>query len=643
MRIIDNVNDRLGDDLKTVLASGSKVRIAASTFSIFAFEALKKELERVDELEFIFTSPSFVADDVTDKVRKERRQFFIPAGHAESAIAGSEFEIRLRNKLTQKAIARECADWVRNKVAFRSNATGSPMQPLAAVDDRAAYFPIQGFTTTDLGYEKGPAVSNVVTKFEGATETQSFLALFDQIWNNPEQLDDVTQAVCDHIATVYAENAPERIYFLILYNLFTDFLDDINDDVLPNDRTGYQETKVWKSLYNFQHDAATGIINKLETYNGCILADSVGLGKTFTALAVIKYYELRNKSVLVLCPKKLAENWTNYNSNYTTNLFREDRFAYDVLAHTDLSRTKGESLGLDLARINWGNYDLVVIDESHNFRNADYAEEKESRYQRLMRQVIKEGVKTKVLMLSATPVNNRFNDLKNQLQLAYEGESENLAKHLNISTSVEKVFSDAQRVFNEWSKLDAEQRTTDQILKMLGFDFFELLDSVTIARSRKHIQAFYDTTEIGAFPERLTPISVREPLTDLPDVPGFNDIFEQLQALTLAVYTPLAYVFPSRRAKYEDLYDVTAGNARSNLGQAGREQGLKQLMTVNLLKRLESSVEAFRLTLGKVQGSVTHTLSRLSNHAGNLADLVPDMAGQDFDIDDEDDVGRAGL
>ncbi|MFT3944171.1 MAG: helicase-related protein [Ancrocorticia sp.] len=643
LRIINNVTDRLGDDLKSVLARKSKVRIAASTFSIFAYEALKKELEKVDELEFIFTSPSFVPDDVTDKVRKERRQFFIPAGHAESSLAGSEFEIRLRNKLTQKAIARECADWVRRKVTFRSNTTGSPMQQLAVVDDRAAYMPVQGFTTADLGYERGPAVSNLVTKFEGPAETQQLLALFDQIWNNPNQLRDVTDPVYEHIASVYAENSPERIYFLILYNLFADFLDDINEDVLPNDRTGYQDTKVWKSLYNFQHDAATGVINKLETYNGCILADSVGLGKTFTALAVIKYYELRNKSVLVLCPKKLAANWTNYNSNYTTNLFREDRFAYDVLAHTDLSRPKGESLGLDLSRINWGNYDLVVIDESHNFRNADYAEEKESRYQRLMRQVIKEGVKTKVLMLSATPVNNRFNDLKNQLQLAYEGESENLAKHLNISTSVEKVFSDAQRVFNEWSKLDAELRTTDRILQMLDFDFFELLDSVTIARSRRHIQAFYDTTEIGAFPERLTPISVREPLTDLLDVPGFNSIFEQLQDLTLAVYTPLEYVFKSRRAKYEDLYNVTAGGSRSNLGQAGREKGLKQLMTVNLLKRLESSVEAFRLTLGKVQDSITHTLSQISNYGGSLADFVPDMAGQDFDIDDEDDANIEAL
>ena len=643
VRIINNVSDLLGDDLKAEITPGSKVRIAASTFSIFAFEALRKELEKVSGLEFIFTSPSFVTEKVTDKLRKERREFFIPGSEAESSLAGSDFEIRLRNKLTQRAIARECAEWVRRKVTFRSNATGNPMQQFAVIDNKAAYTQLQSFTTADLGYERGNAVSNFVNRLDEAPMTEQYMQLFDQIWNNPEQVRDVTQAVHDHIASVYVENSPARIYFLILYNLFADFLDDINEDVLPNDRTGYQETKVWQSLYNFQRDAATGIINKLETYNGCILADSVGLGKTFTALAVIKYYELRNKSVLVLCPKKLAENWTNYNANLTTNIFASDRFNYDVLAHTDLSRTKGESLGLRLDRINWGNYDLVVIDESHTFRNADYAEEKESRYQRLMRQVVREGVKTKVLMLSATPVNNRFNDLKNQLQLAYEGESENLAQYLSLSTTVEKVFSGAQRVFNEWSKLEPEHRTTDRILHMLDFDFFELLDAVTIARSRKHIQACYDTTEIGAFPERRPPLSIREPLTDLPGVPGFNDIFEQLQALTLAVYTPLAYVFPSRRSKYEDLYNVTAGSARSNLGQAGREQGLKKLMTVNLLKRLESSVDAFRLTLAKIEDSITYTLRRISNHADNLADLSPELAGLDFDVDDEDDANIEAL
>ena len=639
MRIIDNLNELLGDNLKAEISAGSKVRIAASTFSIFAFEALRKELEKVSEVEFIFTSPSFITSKATNKIRKERREFFIPkSATGESSLYGSEFEIRLRNKLTQRAIAKECADWVRRKVTFRSNSTGNPMQQFAVVDDKAAYMPLQGFTTADLGYERGNAVSNMVHRIDDAPMTAQYMQLFDQIWHNPDQLDDVTQAVHDHIASVYAENSPARIYFLILYNLFSEFLEDINEDVLPNDRTGYQDTAVWNSLYNFQRDAATGIINKLETYNGCILADSVGLGKTFTALAVIKYYELRNKSVLVLAPKKLSENWTNYNANLTTNIFASDRFNYDVLAHTDLSRTRGESIGLRLDRLNWGNYDLVVIDESHNFRNADYAEEKESRYQRLMRQVIREGVKTKVLMLSATPVNNRFNDLKNQLQLAYEGESENLAQHLKISTTVEKVFSDAQRVFNEWSKLPPEARTTEQILQMLDFDFFELLDAVTIARSRKHILAFYDTTEIGAFPERLPPQSIRAPLADLPNVPTFNEIFEQLQVLTLAVYTPLAYVFPSRLSKYQDLYDVRGGTARSNLGQSGREQGLKKLMTVNLLKRLESSVEAFRLTLERIEVAVDKTLGRLESHAGSLTDMDLDFASLDADDEDDPDV-----
>ncbi len=643
MHIIDNVNNLLGDDLKGEMHPGSKLRIAASTFSIFAFEALRKELERVEELEFIFTSPSFVTATATDQLPKERRQFFIPTEiNGESSLYGSQFEIRLRNKLTQRAIARECADWVRRKARFRSNRTGAPMQQFAVVDDRVAYQPIQGFTSADLGYERGNAVSNIVTKLDDAPMAMQYAALFDQIWHNPTQLEDVTQSVQDHITSVYAENSPARIYFLILYNLFAEFLDDISEDVLPNDRTGYQETQVWQSLYNFQRDAATGIINKLETYSGCILADSVGLGKTFTALAVIKYYELRNKSVLVLAPKKLADNWTNYNANLTTNIFARDRFNYDVLAHTDLSRTKGESMGLRLDRINWGNYDLLVIDESHNFRNADYAEEKESRYQKLMRRVIQGGVKTKVLMLSATPVNNRFNDLKNQLQLAYEGESDNLAQQLNLSTTVEKVFSDAQRVFNEWSKLPPESRTTERIMQLLDFDFFELLDSVTIARSRRHIQAFYDTSVIGPFPERLLPKSIRERLTDLPDVPRFNVIFEQLQLLTLAVYTPLAYVFPSRLGKYEDLFNVKGGTARSNIGQAGREQGLKKLMTVNLLKRLESSVEAFRLTLARIEGTIGNTLGRLESRADSTA-VNFDLSALDLDVDDEEDANVEAL
>lgn len=645
MEIIDNVNKLLGDDLKVAIARGSKLRIAASTFSIYAFEALRDELEKLDSLEFIFTSPTFIAGQATDRLRKERREFYIPQAKRESSLYGSEFEIRLRNKLTQRAIARECAEWIKAKVSFRSNKTGAPMQQFAVVDEQAAYTPLQGFTSADLGYQRGDAVSNFVNKIDEAPLALAYLQIFDQIWNSPQQVEDVTRLVHDHIASVYAENSPERIYFLILYNLFAEFLDDISDDVLPNDLTGYKDTEIWNRLYNFQKDAATGIINKLETYNGCILADSVGLGKTFTALAVVKYYELRNKSVLVLAPKKLGDNWTTYNANLTTNVFAKDRFNYDVLAHTDLSRTSGYSGAIPLDRINWGNYDLVVIDESHNFRNADYADESESRYQRLMRQVMQQGVKTKVLMLSATPVNNRFLDLKNQLALAYEGDSENLSAKLSISTTVEQVFRQAQLAFKRWSELPPDERTSQAILAMLDFDFFELLDAVTIARSRKHIQAFYDTSDIGAFPERRPPISIREPLTDLPTAPKFNEIFEQLQELTLAVYAPLSYVFPSKMQKYFDLYNVEGGTARGNLDHAGRERGIQKLMTVNLLKRLESSVEAFRITLKKVEAAVDQALSAVDGHDNSLNDLAAAFAeieaeDDDFEVPESGTVGK---
>ena len=611
MKIIDNINILLGEDLKASIRPKDKLRIAASCFSIYAYEALKSEFSKIDSLEFIFTAPTFVPNEVTDKFRKEHREFFIPKSNREKNLYGSEFEIQLRNKLTQRAIARECAEWMRRKTVFRSNRTKAPMQQFACIqgsEGDTAYMPLHGFTAVDLGYQQGNAISNLVNRFEEPAFTATYLQLFEQIWNDPEKLEDVTAVICDHIASVYQENSPERIYFLMLYNIFSEFLEDIDEDVLPNDLTGYQNSLVWKKLFNFQRDAAVGIINKLETYNGCILADSVGLGKTFTALAVIKYYELRNRSVLVLCPKKLADNWLNYNRNLKTNIFAKDRFNYDVLCHTDLSRTSGDSFGIPLNRVNWGNYDLVIIDESHNFRNNDVFKERETRYQKLMNAVISEGVKTKVLMLSATPVNNRFNDLRNQLALAYEGDSENLSKKLRTKRSVEDIFRRAQAVFNQWTKLPLELRTARAILDTLDFDFFELLDSVTIARSRKHIQTFYDTKDIGQFPERLKPLSYRCPLTYRSDVLGLNDIFKQLAMLKLAVYAPISYILPSRLSKYEELYDTMVEGGKGKLRQADRERSLQALMTTNLLKRLESSVESFRLTLRSLQTNLINTL-----------------------------------
>ncbi|MEX2375576.1 MAG: helicase-related protein [Dehalococcoidia bacterium] len=642
MQILDNVSHLVGNDLKSTLSRGARLKIAASSFSIYAFEALKEELSRVESLQFIFTAPTFVPNEVADRIRKERREFFIPKVRRETGLYGTEFEIQLRNKLTQRAVARECAEWIRRKATFRSNTTRAPMQQFMHVgreDGGTAYMPISGFTAVDLGYQKGDAVSNFVTRFDNPGHAQMYLQLFDQIWSDQEKVRDVTEAICDHIESVYQENSPERIYFLMLYNIFRDFLEDIEEDVLPNDLTGYRDTLVWKKLFNFQRDAATGIINKLETYNGCILADSVGLGKTFTALAVIKYYELRNRAVLVLCPKKLGDNWRNYNTNLTTNLFAQDRFNYDVLAHTDLSRTSGESFGIPLNRVNWGNYDLVVIDESHNFRNNDIYKDRETRYQKLMNKVIRAGVKTKVLMLSATPVNNRFTDLRNQLALAYEGESEGLSRHLKADTSVEEVFRRAQKAFNAWSMLPPEERTAASILKALDFDFFELLDAVTIARSRRHIETFYDTTEIGRFPQRRKPLSFHRPITERPDVMGMNDIFTQLSLLKLAVYAPISYILPSRLRKYEEIYDTQVEGGRGKLRQADRERSLQALMTTNLLKRLESSVESFRITLRALAGNVSRTLAAIdgferSQGVQSVGDYAAALEALDADDDE---------
>lgn len=645
MQVIDNISHLLGDDLREAIGRKTKVKIAASCFSIYAFEALKKELSGIESLDFIFTAPTFVPEGATDRFKKERREFFIPKIQRERSLYGSEFEIQLRNKLTQRAVARECANWIRQKVTFRSNRTKSPMQQFICIDNaeqQVAYMPVSGFTAVDLGLQKGDAVSNLVNRFDGAPYTNTYLGLFDQIWSDPEKLEDVTEVICHHIESVYQENSPERIYFLILYNIFNDFLEEIDEDVLPNDRTGYLDSLVWNKLFNYQRDAATGIINKLETYNGCILADSVGLGKTFTALAVIKYYELRNRAVLVLCPKKLADNWLNFNSNLKTNLFAKDRFNYDVLCHTDLSRDSGDSFGIPLNRVNWGNYDLVVIDESHNFRNNDIYKDKETRYQKLMNQVIREGVKTKVLMLSATPVNNRFTDLRNQLALAYEGQSETLSQKLKTKTGIEEIFRKAQTAFNSWSKLPPDERTASSILTMLDFDFFELLDSVTIARSRKHIETFYDTADIGKFPERRKPHSFQCPLTTRTDVMTLNQIVAQLTLMKLSVYAPLSYILPSRVSKYEALYDTEVSDGRGRLRQVDRERSLQALMTTNLLKRLESSVEAFRLTLRSLKQNHTNTLDAIADfeRSGGTVEVSDYTASvSDFDPDDDDLAG----
>ena len=629
--MLDNVSKTVKDDLAVTISKGDKLSIAAACFSIYAYQALRKQLDGIAELRFIFTQPAFLQEEAP----KAKREFYIPRLDRERSLYGTEFEVKLRNELTQKAIARECADWIRKKVQFRSNLTGgniSGFMNVVSAETAATYMPLQGFTTADIGCERGNNIINPVNKMF-APLSGEYVRLFDKVWNDKKLLEDVTDIVLDNITAAYNENSPEFIYFVAIYNIFNEFLEDISEDVLPKEATGFKESKIWNMLYAFQRDAALAIINKLESYNGCILADSVGLGKTFTALAVIKYYENRNRSVLVLCPKKLSDNWNTFKDNYINNPIAADRLRYDVLYHTDLSRDRGKSNGLDLDRLNWGNYDLVVVDESHNFRNGGeiYGEDRrENRYMRLMNRVISTGVKTKVLMLSATPVNNRFTDLRNQLELAYEGNPSLINEKLGTNRTIDEIFRNAQKVFNQWSRREEAERTTSALLRLLDFDFFEVLDRVTIARSRKHIEKYYNMDEIGSFPERLKPVKKHPPLTDLESAINYGEIYEQLMRLNLSVYIPTDFIFPSKLYKYVD--------SSRNINRAGREMGIRRLMSINLLKRLESSVESFRLTVGRVRELIEGTIAEIDAYANGGGSVIDgrELASDDADFDDDD-------
>jgi Helicase conserved C-terminal domain/Type III restriction enzyme, res subunit len=635
----NNKTQKVGDDLKETIEKGSKISVAAAIFSIYGFESLKKELKNIEELRFIFTDPTFIE---IDKKNRQEKMFEILANDRKKSISGSRFEINLKNELKGKAIAKECRKWIEEKVTFKTNAKNGFIQPQWVVkntNSNYAYNGINEFSSAGIGYEKDNTILNMVTRFEDFSTTEAFLNQFDEVWNDKNILKDVTKEVSSYIDNLYKENAPELIYYIALFHIFDEFLENITEDELANEKTGFKESVVWNTLYDFQKDAVLGIINKLERYNGCILADSVGLGKTFSALGVIKYYQERNKSILVLCPKKLGDNWKTFLSNYEDNTLFKDRFNYDVLYHTDLSRENGMSGNMDLSRVNWGNYDLVVIDESHNFRNNDPRKDKITRYKKLLQNVMKAGVKTKVLMLSATPVNNKFTDLKNQIALAYEGKTNVVDEKMDTKKSIDSILNRAQRTFNDWSNLPPEERTSKKLLTELNqnFDFFKLLDNITISRSRKHITKYYDTTDIGTFPKRLPPKTIESEITHLKDFINIKELYDKLTLLNMSIYTPFDYILDANKEFYEDVYDTKITD-KSSLKQTTREKSLQKLMRINLLKRLESSVDSFRITLEKFVNAVSTTIKNIDKFEATGKEFSAEMTQiEDINFDAESD------
>lgn len=621
--ILDNKkNGKVGDELRKYLTDGTKLSVVSALFSIYGFETLKKELRAVDGARLLLCP---------DQDNAEGAPRF-------SALAGDEFELRFKNQLNQMQVAKECAKWLREKADIRlaRNPRAFGQNVMLARGSNGAAVGIQGsssFTSTGLGYSDSDRHYMNMCATD-APSTQAMLDWFESVWSDPAATIDAKDLLLKQLDMLVVDQSPEFIYFLTLYNLFKDFLEDIDEENIIKSKTGFKDTVIWSKLYKFQRDGVLGAIDKLEKYNGCIIADSVGLGKTFEALAVIKYYELRNDRVLVLCPKKLRDNWTVYTINDRRNLLAADRFNYDVLNHTDLTRLQGRSGEINLETLNWGNYDLVVIDESHNFRNASSAKEGLTRYSRLMDEIIRSGVKTKVLMLSATPVNNRMNDLKNQVAFITEGIDRAYAgQGIN---SIEETLRKAQTRFNSWLRLDDEARTVESLLDSMNFDYFKLLDLLTIARSRKHIEKYYDIAEIGSFPERLRPINIKADIDTENQFPALREINRTIRKLNLSAYAPLKYVRADKREEYSRKYDITVKGGSSVFRQVDREQSLIHLMRVNLLKRMESSINSFAITLGKLLAEVEKLIDKLENHsASDLEELgIEDIETDAPEFDD---------
>ena len=632
-RLIDNKQYGLvGDVLKENIQEGSKLTIMAAHFTLYAFQELKDELSKLDEFRFLFTQPTFVENKYHQEQIKQNEQ----------KLFGLDEEISYQMNLNQAYLAREFSKWLKKKGDVNSFISKSMNDSLYYVESQDEEdICLKGpstFSATGLGYVNSESVMLnqmiIDSKFNQQIKNQ-----IDYIWNDEKVVKDVKADVLKKLETLYRDHSPEFLYFVTLYNIFKTFLEENEQGDAIQSASGFKNSVVWNKLYNFQRDGVVGAINKINKFGGCIIADSVGLGKTFEALAVIKYYELNNHKVLVLCPKKLRENWLVYRQqNDIRNPLADDRFSYDLLNHTDLSRHGGKSGDIDLDYVNWGNYGLVVIDESHNFRNNTARNDRETRYSKLMNNIIKSGIKTKVLMLSATPVNNHLQDLRNQISFITEENDQALVQTAEIE-SIKKVISQAQSAFNQWGKLSENERTTESLLELLDFDYFKLLDSLTIARSRKHIEKYYNVKDIGQFPKRLRPITVKSEIDTNRQFPAVEEIYREILGLNMAIYSPMRYILPHKRAEYEKKYDTVVKGGKSVFKQSDRERSLIYLITSGLLKRLESSIHSFNLTLSKIQSKIDYTLdsvTKFDQYSVELEDeKVLDDELEDFIVGDK--------
>ena len=616
----------VGEFLESKIQNGSSLSIVSAYFTIYAFDALKKSLSGIEELRFLFGEPRFVKSLDPEKIDKK-------------AFKIEDEGLQLQNQLEQKRAAKECAEWIKKKVQIRSiraqNLLHGKMYHIAHNGIEDAIMGSSNFTVRGLGLSQTSSNIELNLEVDSNRDRRDLKAWFDELWDNKELVEDVKADVLSYLEQLYQNHAPEFIYYKTLFHIFEQYLDEQESRGLLTEQMQLVDTEIWNTLFEFQKDGVKGAINKISQHNGCIIADSVGLGKTFEALAVIKYFELQNDRVLVLCPKKLRDNWTIYQADNNTELnpFLKDRFGYTVLSHTDLSRDGGKSGDIPLANINWGNYHLVVIDESHNFRNNTPGKRDEdgnlirkSRYQRLMEDIIQSGIKTKVLLLSATPVNNDLKDLRNQIYFFTEDRDDAFRESLGI-VSLKDTLATAQRTFTEWAKQKGVHRQTSALLEQLSSAFFKLLDELTIARSRKHIEKYYQASlkELGGFPDRSKPISVSPDIDLKKQFMSYDKLNDEISNYQLSLFNPSKYVLP----EYQSQYDT---RQIRNFTQSDREHYLIGMMKVNFLKRLESSVHSFAITMQRTIEKIEALEKRITRFQA-FRDDNPDLDLEEIEIE----------
>lgn len=615
--ILDNENENLKvHEWLSKYTQTGKLSIVTGYFTVGALAYLSKETQnKIDEYKFI------LGDIVNFDANKDR------------ALDLLNEEITIDASLKLSRVAKEAVTFLElDKVKAKTLEPNfchakAYLYKHNDKDPQKDYY-ISGssnLTEAGIGLKTTNNVELNIGSFGSDPQYNELIKWFDSLWARPQAHDYKTvldgnggvnrvpfkQYLIDEIKKIFTEYSPKQLYYKVLFELFGNELLLEKDNPEFNRQIGRLEnTVVYNSLYEFQQKGVLSLIKMLQKLNGAILADAVGLGKTWTALAVMKFYQLQGREVILICPKKLQYNWRIYQKNQNSK-FEKDQFEYFLRFHTDLSDDLMDKYH-DRADKMFLNEKpkLFVIDESHNLRNN-----KSKRYKFLVDQILSKNEDVKVLMLSATPINNSLMDIRNQFKLIVGGNAKGFADSLDIK-NIDYTFRAAQKAFNEWT--EKPEPKIGEFIKKLPPNFFKLTDALTVARTRKMIEGHQEGLK---FPQKTKPENIFVTPKQIGNFESFEELFDHFPPM-LSGYQPSFYI--------EELEDANVLNDEKQ-----RDHFLVKMMYILLVKRLESSWFSFQSTVEKILAHHQNALDRIKQYQETKKETVWNEAQSSlFDDDD---------